>query len=42
MDTLRDKHELEKAIETGNAPWMLWNKDSKSKNGHHHKEFKLA
>ena len=26
MDTLRDKLELEKVVEEGNAPWMIWNK----------------
>ena len=25
MDTLRDKHYLEKLWETGKAPWKLWN-----------------
>lgn len=25
MDTLRDKQYLEKLIEEGNAPWVMWN-----------------
>lgn len=33
LDTLRDQHTLEKLWESGEAPWMIWEKQEKSKAG---------